>query len=183
MTVLAGVGALYFAFQDHDFHLQCFRVEQILNEGGTLQKLEGFLETPECQKAWSEHGSVLVLSKGDVAWVPYGWVCIPFGMPLSNKEFDRIAYLHLPIFNTKMLEKLPTDPDVWNAIKNLANSFLRGKTEHDTYGDLAKVWQKFLQGSTRSCIRQVASVLRPVLFQTSPSENSGWTSCRKPWPR
>ena len=78
-----------------------------------LTDLAKFLETDTGMRLAAKHLVLLPLEPGTVAWVPYGYVCIPSALQTQQSKttadmVHEVAFVwHLTIFNKSFLQELP----------------------------------------------------------------------------
>ena len=85
---LPGVGSLISVVGEsqNDLFVLAGLAAQIVAKGLALSDIEGFLSSPSGEDWVGNHAMVVPVRKGDVLWVPYGWIALPVAVTRKNYE-------------------------------------------------------------------------------------------------
>lgn len=125
------------------WYLALVAMASVLKEGIALPDLWIFLDTPKGHEL-VEQSYVLAVGKGDVAFVPYGYVPIPLTASVESRPLETGHLVATTYYNVELAKQV-AEP-VWVAIKKF----------NDEYFDKCKL----IEGWTK----------RKELFETFVSE-------------
>ena len=147
-----GNGVVVFPIADLRMYLLCFPVKNFLKEGIAIPDFAVWTESETGQEFVRDHMKVVVLTRGDVAFVPPGWIASPlFYEPPPEKTKgdgppdERVVryFASFPLFDpTAFGEK---DGGSWTAWTAMTKEFWAKNTNDKTfvnssnmYGDMRK---------------------------------------------
>lgn len=90
---LPGVGGFAQALNDN-MVLVLFKAEDVISNGIAIGEMQAFCET-EKGKGYLASASVRVvcLSRGDLVWVPFGWIAPPLYVPVGDANEQKYGFL------------------------------------------------------------------------------------------
>ena len=112
-----------------------------------LTDLAKFLETDTGMRLAAKHLVLLPLEPGTVAWVPYGYVCIPSALQTQQSKttadmVHEVAFVwHLTIFNKSFFQELPEK--VWAAIQTFNDQHLSRAASKPVWASRKDIFTKF----------------------------------------
>ena len=128
--------------------LQLLLVGQLTECGiVALTDLAKCLETDTGMSLAAKHLVLLPLEPGTVAWVPYGYVCIPSALQTQQSKttadmVHEVAFMsHLTIFNKRFLHELPET--VWAAIQAFNNQHLSRAASKPVWASRKDIFTRF----------------------------------------
>lgn len=122
----------------------------VISEGVALKDMQAFLETDTGAQASREHGKVVKLTEGSVAWVPYATFCLPV-VVCEDKADDKKAskIMQTAVFWSWVpfvadLAK-EVDSQLWTAISKWNSDHFAKNSSLKLWADRSESFRKFLK--------------------------------------